>query len=328
MADIIKDSEVKKNNIKEIDSPPTAKEKAESIIKNISAYFRVHKSPGDKRGQRHINPKVLLWVLVIISAALIVCTNFYGSSKTPFKEIASVIIVPAQKGINSVGSWLSEKIKISRTVEELEEENKELQDKLNDLTLSNNLLKQELNELNEFKELLNVKDMYDEYDMEAARVISKSSDKFYTTFTIDKGSADGIETDMNILGKEGGLIGIVTDVGSHFSTVRSIIDDESYVSAILDCNSETCMVKGNTELIEDDLIEFFNVPVSAVISDNTSVFTSSISSKYLPGLLIGYIYSHEKDDNDLTQSGFITPVSDFLHIEEVLVIKKVKELSD
>ena len=53
--------------------------------------------------------------------------------------------------------------------------------------------------------------------------------------------------------------------------------------------------------------------------------TSNISSKFLPGLLVGYISSIQKDGNNLTVSGEVTPVVDFEHLEEVLIIKKLKE---
>ena len=56
-----------------------------------------------------------------------------------------------------------------------------------------------------------------------------------------------------------------------------------------------------------------------------SIVTSYISDKYLQGILIGYIKDVSVDSNNLTQSGTITPVVDFEHIQEVLVILDKKE---
>ena len=55
------------------------------------------------------------------------------------------------------------------------------------------------------------------------------------------------------------------------------------------------------------------------------VVTSKISNKFLPGILVGYVTETTKDSNELTQSGKIIPVVDFEHIDEVLVITKLKE---
>ena len=48
----------------------------------------------------------------------------------------------------------------------------------------------------------------------------------FSTFTIDKGSNDGIAVDMNVLAGSG-LVGIVTEVGPTWAKVRSIIDDSN-----------------------------------------------------------------------------------------------------
>ena len=55
------------------------------------------------------------------------------------------------------------------------------------------------------------------------------------------------------------------------------------------------------------------------------IVTSHISSKYLPGILIGYVKEIEVDANNLTRSGYITPAVDFQHLQEVLVITSTKE---
>ena len=55
-------------------------------------------------------------------------------------------------------------------------------------------------------------------------MIANDGSNWFTSFTIDKGSEDGIREDMNVLSGNG-LVGIVTEVNAHSSTVRSIIDE-------------------------------------------------------------------------------------------------------
>ena len=70
-----------------------------------------------------------------------------------------------------------------------------------------------------------------QYNKIGARVIARDSEKWFQVFRINKGSADGIAVDMNVVA-DGGLVGIVTDVGANYATVRSIIDDSSRVGAM------------------------------------------------------------------------------------------------
>lgn len=67
-----------------------------------------------------------------------------------------------------------------------------------------------------------------QYNKIGARVIARDSEKWFQVFRINKGSSDGVAVDMNVVA-DGGLVGIVTDVGANYATVRSIIDDSSRV---------------------------------------------------------------------------------------------------
>ena len=55
------------------------------------------------------------------------------------------------------------------------------------------------------------------------------------------------------------------------------------------------------------------------------IVTSSISDKYMPGLVIGYLDNILTDSNNMTKSGTVLPVVDFNHLDEVLVILNLKE---
>lgn len=60
------------------------------------------------------------------------------------------------------------------------------------------------------------------------------------------------------------------------------------------------------------------------MSVGDKIVTSNISDKYLQGILIGYVNEIVTDSNNLTKSGYVTPVVDFKHLEEVLVITDLK----
>ena len=56
---------------------------------------------------------------------------------------------------------------------------------------------------------------------------------------------------MNVVA-DGGLVGIVTDVGANYATVRSIIDDSSRVGAMSLDSSYNCIVAGDLTLYEQE----------------------------------------------------------------------------
>lgn len=316
-----------KSKLKDADAPLTVKEKSANGLKKIIKYIKGHKKPRDERSVRHINPKVYLSVIIALCLALIVLSAINEKIRKPFKDVASVIIVPAQKGINTIGLWLSDKLEAQKTLEALEDENRILREKIDSLTLQISELTDDQFELKRLQELLKLNEVYEDYDVVGAHIIAKNSGKWFSTFTIDKGSNDGLVKDMNVIAS-GGLVGIITDVGPNFSTVRAIIDDESAVSGKFKTNSELCLINGSLTLMENNLLEFTNVAADVEITINSEIITSHVSSKFLPGILIGYVVDYQLDSNDLTQSGHLQPVVDFSNLEEVLVITTLKEVSD
>lgn len=229
-----------------------------------------------------------------------------------------------QKGINTLGSFLSDKLDTLANMRDLIEENERLKSQNEALKVENSILIQDRYELDGLRRLYEVDQKYADYPKVAARVISRDSNSFYNVFTIDKGSEDGIAVDMNVLAGNG-LVGIVTEVGKNYAKVRSIIDDASYVSGMFLKTSDLCDVKGDLQLLDDGVIRVEAISMTADIKDGYEVVTSHISNKYLQGILIGYAYDIEVDSSNMAKSGYLRPAVDFEHLEEVLIITTLKE---
>ncbi len=273
----------------------------------------------------NLKNKYLLIGLSIFCVLLIGLSFLDGDLFSPIKQASGFVITPIQKGINGFGSWLFDLTDNFEDAVALREENEELQLRVDELTEENSQLIQDREELQRLRELFDLDEQYDEYEKVGARVIAKESGNWFQLFTIDKGSNDGVQKDMNVI-SGGGLVGIVTEVGPNWATVRSIIDDNSNVSAMVSTTSDQCIIAGDLRLIDEgslNLVKLTDADNKVHVGDK--VVTSYISEKFLPGILIGYISELNNDPNNLTKSGYITPVVDFRHLQEVLVILELKE---
>lgn len=267
------------------------------------------------------------WLLIVTGICIIFIGLSLISDKAvgPLKWIADYTVIPMQKGINKAGMFLSDLTDNFETLEEMKKENKELQEKVDSLTMSNNRLQQDKYELDRLRELYKLDQNYSDYKKIGARVIGNNGNNWFSTFTIDKGSEDGIKEDMNVMAGMG-LVGIVTKVSPHSAEVRSIIDDQSNVSGMILSTSDTCIVRGDLKLMADGRLRFEQLENNDnEIKVGEQVITSHISSKYVQGILIGYISEISVDENNLTRSGYITPVVDFKKLQEVLVIDATKK---
>ena len=261
-----------------------------------------------------IKPKILIFVLTVLCVmSLVMSVAFSGFSK-PFQYAAGIVVVPLQSGVNHIGQWFSDKSELLSTVKKLK----------NELTEENSLLAQNKYELQRLRELYELDQDYTSYKKVAATVIGKDPGNFFNRFTINKGSDEGIQKDMNVI-SGGGLVGIVYDVGKNYAKVRSIIDDESSVSVSFASTSDTGIVSGDLKLIDDGVMHITEILADAKVSEGDMIVTSQISDKFLPGILVGYVKQVSQKSDELTQSGTIMPVVDFQHIDEVLVITQLKE---
>lgn len=269
--------------------------------------------------------KYVLMILTALCGILIYVSFTMNLSGGPLNTAAGYVFIPMQRGINYVGSWISDKADNLKNMADVMEENQKLKAQVDSLTSELNTIKLEQYELDNLRELLELDQKYPSYEKVAANVIGKDTGNWFSTFTIDKGTKDGIEVDMNVIAGSG-LVGIVTDVGPNYAKVRSIIDDTSKVSGMVLTTSDRCIIHGDLqEMNENQNILLTDLKDTDEVAVGDPVVTSYISDKYLQGILIGYINTLEVDSNNLTKSGTVTPAVDFEHIEEVLVILDKKE---
>lgn len=268
--------------------------------------------------------KYILIGLSAVCILLIGITSFKDGFLAPLRTGVGYFLIPLQSGVNRAGTALYNEIRDYSTLKEALAVNEQLQAQVDELVEANNRLQSEQFELQRLRELYQLDQDYLQYEKIGARVIAKDSGDWFQVFRINKGSADGIQVDANVIAG-GGLVGIVTDVGANYATVRSIIDDVSRVSAMAQQSGDPCIVAGDLTLYEEGRLRISNIMQNYDIKDGDRIVTSNISSKFLPGILIGYATDITTDSSRLTKSGYLVPVAQFDSLQEVLIITSRKE---
>lgn len=277
----------------------------------------------DFHDKKIIPPKYIYLFMAFICFVLLFFSVIFESRFSPLKAVTSAIITPMQSGVNEVGSSIYNRVSNQKEKNALIEENKKLSEQLAEYSAQIKVYEQENYELKRLQELLNLKEQYKDYNTIGARVIATDSTNWFFTFVIDKGSEDGVKVGCNILAGNG-LAGIVTEVGSNYAKVRSIIDDNSNISANISGTETLCTVSGDLSLIKEGYINVSYINKMDTIEEGAELVTSHVSDKFLPGLLIGYITDVQMDANNLTKSAKCIPVVDFNNLQEVLVVLDLK----
>lgn len=271
--------------------------------------------------------KYILIVLTALCVLLIGITSLRDGVMDPLRTGVGYFLIPIQSGVNKVGTGIYNELTDFTKLKGALAENENLKNEIARLTEDNSRLQAERSELERLRSLYQLDQDYMQYDKIGARVIARDSEKWFQVFRINKGSADGVKVDMNVVA-DGGLVGIVTDVGANYATVRSIIDDSSRVSAMPVDSAYSCIVAGDLTQYEQGRLRITDFSKEGVVQDGDQIITSNISTKFLPGILIGYAVDVTVDSEHLTQSGYLIPVVDFDNLQEVLIITDVKELEE
>lgn len=267
------------------------------------------------------------WILLFTALILILVIKL-GSSNSQSLSGASQLVretyAPLQKGVDLVQQGLIHIGTKLLGVQSLEERLQAEADKNQQLSLENMQLRQYKAEVERLRALLDYQNAQSaQYTLEATRVIARGANNWYNTLTIDKGTDFGLAVNMPVITPEG-LVGKIINVSSNSAQVLLITDRELAVGAILQQTREN---RGIVEGVGDGQLKMINIPYYSPVQEGEPVVTSGLSQVYPPGIQIGTVITIQKEANGLVQSAYVQPAVNFNRLEEVLVIKAFRAVT-
>jgi len=246
---------------------------------------------------------------------------------TDLESIFGEIVAPLQRGLYTISSSvygffseIDERRNMENNYEELKKKVADLEKKL--------IKFEELEKENKrLTELLRFSNQNEELIVTGARVIAKNPGIWFNLITIDKGEKDGVAVNMAVV-TEQGLVGRVIEVASGWSKVRTIVDGQSAVSAIIQRSRDNGIVKGNNSLImEDGMCRMIYLPEDSSVVEGDKVITSGLGDIFPKGIYIGEVKEVIKEERNLYKTAIIEPGVDFQRLEEVLVVISGRDIS-
>lgn len=150
----------------------------------------------------------------------------------------------------------------------------------------------------------------------AADVIAGNPNPGMRTLTINRGSADGVEADMAVIGPTGIIGRVVAPVATHAAHVQLLIDRNAAAGALTERTRAGGMVVGSDK---DPPLRMELVSNLLDVKSGDTVVASGVDGIYPKGFAIGRVESSERGP-DLNRSITVRPLVDFSGLEEVLVV--------
>lgn len=270
--------------------------------------------------------KKIIFILASITVLMIIFIAVSGSPSSPLYSVYKVIGTPfsyIQKGFSSFGTSIKNSFAVIGDYSEIKDEISSLKEEnetLKHLESENESLKAENEEL---RDLLGLKGYFEGYDMLAANVIAGDVTDWYNEFTVDVGTADGIENGCVVITTKG-LVGIVYNAGVSSSKVRCIVDEQNVLMARVSRTDALVRLRGTSNENYKHELELDR------ISDNTSLYvgdeliTAESGGVYPKGLAIGTVVEIIENKETNKRTARVEPVVDFNAISHVYILMPQK----
>ena len=262
--------------------------------------------------------------LVLVTLIMLLSMSFFDSNRekvTFVEDVVSVVITPVQKLFSYMGYSINNITSKFASVDDLRKENTALSSEVS--KLKKNLLElEELRTENErLRKLLNYNEQNPQYEVGLAEIVAKAPNNWYSTFTIDKGSLHGIAKLQPVLSANGDLVGIVSEVGTTWAVVTTILDPENSVGSIIARSRDVGVAEGDFVLQTKGFCKLTYISKNTNIMVGDIIETSGQGGIYPKGLPIGTVVDISPETHSMSQYGTIKPAADFENLREVFIIK-------
>ncbi len=151
-------------------------------------------------------------------------------------------------------------------------------------------------------------------------IAEKEEGGYLTSFTISKGSADGLDKNLAVV-YEGALVGVVSEVREHDATVMTVLDPELCIAGLIQAADRSQgMVRGAAQPDGTPVCRMEYLPDDTPLYPGYTVVTSG--TMVLPaGIPIGIITGPGMDPESGRQYSVVEPLADFRNMAYVIVIR-------
>ena len=162
------------------------------------------------------------------------------------------------------------------------------------------------------------------FRFQTAQVINSTTHKAKNYLTLDKGTLDGIDRNMGVIGPNG-IVGVVREASPHFASVISVLNEDHMASAQLQNTKHFGLLRWNTS--DPHTVSLADIDKHVIVHEGDTVVTRGSEGVYPPGILIGTVESVTEDQSipfhvitvrlteDLTRADHVQVVTDLMRAE-------------
>ena len=267
-------------------------------------------------------------VRVVLILALLLAGVLGILSTATGKSIPSIVVqgvlTPLRAGANALTEQAEQMYNYMFRYEALQAENDALKAEIAAMREDNLLADSISRENDRLRDLLDLTAANEDYSLVDGYIISRNSTDWTSAFTVNKGTLHGIDAGMCAITENGEVIGLVTEVGTNYCVIKTVLDSSLEISATIASSGYSGMVQGGYASGQDDYLRMEYLPSSAVIRNRDQVVTSG-STVYPRNLIIGHVVDAGMGDTGVNKYAILQPAADIENLEQVFILTDYKQ---
>lgn len=262
----------------------------------------------------------VLAVVALILIGLMIRTAVSGGLASFTADALSVIVSPVQKLSSNVSGFFDGLAGNVVNFSTLKSENQKLKKQISDYQSKLVNYDEILRENQQLEAVNDIKKENPDFKLKPASVISREAEQWYSSFTIDRGSLDGVAMHDPVITSDNDLVGEVMHVYAHTAVVATVLDPSVYIGVIVSDTGDTGQAHGDLSLYKKDTFKVMYISKDSAVSQGDIVVTTGTSGVFPKNLKVGTVTSVGTEENGASLSAVCKPMASPSNVKSVYVL--------
>ncbi len=266
---------------------------------------------------------IRLAVIVVLAALIVGLATRQKSdgSAGTLSTVSNGLRSPVQRAVGAMVGWLEGLYGYIYDYDNLVQENEALRTQLAEAQDEARSAAEANEENTRLRTLLGYLEKHTSYVTESALITGWDASNWVSAFTISKGTNYGIAKGDCVITEDGTLVGQVSEIGSNWATVRTIIDVNMNVGVLVGDSEIAAVVVGDYALMKEGCckLTYFTDDVTLFVGDR--VVTSGKGGAFPSRITIGTVTELRSEAGGQSYYAVVQPDVDLSLLSQVFIIK-------
>ena len=253
---------------------------------------------------------IILCVMTAFSSSSAVLPNVAGTIATPFRTIGTTIV-------NKVEEWTS----YFTEYDAMKAENEQLKRDLARLEADIRQAEYDREENKLLRDLLKLTEQRRDLSFESALIVERDGSNWARLLTVNKGTLSGIAVGDCVIDQYGNMVGVISEAGLNWATVRTLLDSETGIGARVFRSGLNAVAQGDFALMNEDLLSLEYLSTGSDVMGGDLIVTSGFGGYYPQGIVIGTVEAVQVDDSGLSLTATLRPRAQLSDLTQAFIIK-------